>query len=229
MTRVVGHRGAAGHAPENTLASFERAVEIGADVVELDVRTSADGVPVVIHDGTVDELTDGSGAVNDLTLEELQDLTVEGSGKIPTLDELLDFLADTDVDVRVEPKEFGLADTVIAAIEEYGLEDRTSVVSFEPEAIREFVDAGVPDAVTLSLTTGDPFDEAFLNAGKELDCSWLSMSMSSATQELVEEAQERGFEVGLFTANDPDEIEEVLSLGSDYVCSDYPDRVLERI
>jgi len=228
MVQVVGHRGAAGHAPENTLGGFETAVELGADIVELDVRTSADGVPVVIHDDTVDELTDGSGAVNDLTLEELRELTVEGSGEIPTLDEVLAFLADTDVDIRVEPKESGVAEQVIAAIEEYGLAERTSVVSFEPEAIREFVEAGVPDAVTLSLTTGEPFDEAFFEAAEELGCSWLSINMSSATPELVEEAQERGFNVGVWTPNDPEEIEDVLSLGSDYVCSDYPDRVLEQ-
>jgi len=228
MVQVVGHRGAAGHVPENTLAGFEKAIELGADIVELDVRTSADGVPVVIHDGTVDELTDGSGAVNDLTLEELEQLTVEGSGKIPTLEEVLAFLADTDVDVRVEPKESGVAKPIIAAIEEYGLAERTSVVSFDPEAIREFVDAGVPDAVTLSLTTGEPFDEEFFEAAEELGCEWLSISRTSATPELVEEAQKRGFEVGVWTPNDPEEIESVLSLGSDYVCSDYPDRVLER-
>jgi glycerophosphoryl diester phosphodiesterase len=229
MVQVVGHRGAAGHAPENTLESFERAVEQGTDIVELDVRTSADGVPVVIHDDTVDELTDGSGAVNDLTLEELQDLTVEGSGKIPTLDELLDFLADTDVDLRIEPKESGVAEQIIAAIEKYGLEDRVSVVSFDPEAIQEFVDAGVQDSVILSLTTGDPFDEEFFGVAEELGCSWISINMSSATQELVDEAQERGFEVGIWTPNEPEEIEAVLSLGSEYVASDYPDRVLERL
>ena len=75
MVYVIGHRGAAGHAPENTLKSFHKAVELGADMVELDVHLCATGEPVVIHDDTVDRTTDGSGRVQDLSLDDLSGST----------------------------------------------------------------------------------------------------------------------------------------------------------
>src|SRR5207247_1736958 len=97
---IVGHRGAMGYAPENTFASYERAVALGVDAVECDVHLSADGVPVVIHDHTLDRTTDGRGPVRDHTLEQLKRLDAgawrgaEFAGqRLPTLDELLGWCA----------------------------------------------------------------------------------------------------------------------------------------
>lgn len=229
MLQVVGHRGAAGNAPENTLTGFRTAIELGADVIEFDIRTSSEGVPVVIHDEAVDAVTDGSGVVEDLTVEELKTLDVEGNETIPTLEEALAFLAGTHVGVMIEPKEVGLAERVLESVETHDLADRTSVVSFDHEVMRGFVDAGVSESITAEFATGDPPGETFFEAAEALGCSRISIDMGAATRELVKEARNRGFDVGLFTPNDPDEIEEVLSLGPDYVCSDYPERVVEQV
>jgi glycerophosphoryl diester phosphodiesterase len=90
MVYVIGHRGAAGHAPENTLRSFHKAVELGADMVELDVHLCATGEPVVIHDDTVDRTTDRSGRVRDLSLDELKALDAGDGERVPTLVEVID-------------------------------------------------------------------------------------------------------------------------------------------
>jgi len=227
MVGVVGHRGAAGHAPENTLGGFERAVEIGVDAVEFDVRESADGVAVVIHDATVDRTTDGVGAVSELTLDDLRTLNAGDGAVIPTLEETLDLLADHGVGIRVELKERGLGADVVAALEERGLAARTSVVSFDPEAIAE-IDDGRGAAITRSLTTADP-DEALFDAASDLGCSWVGINHEAADREVVDAARDRGFEVGLWTPNEPREIEAALALDPDAVTSDYPDRVLARL
>jgi glycerophosphoryl diester phosphodiesterase len=228
MVQIVGHRGAAGHAPENTLRGFQRAVELGADIVEFDVRESADDELVVIHDETVEDTTDGQGRVDELTVSELQTLDAGEGATIPTFEETLEFFTDVDVDLRIEQKVPGLGERILAGVEEHGFEDRTSVVSFDPEAIREIIEAGAGPKITRSLTTGDPDETLFENAEK-LGCSWVSMSYSAVTAELVETAHDRGLEVGMFTLNEPSDIDDALTLDPDYLCSNYPDRVRDRL
>lgn len=228
MVQIVGHRGAAGHAPENTLRGFQCAVELGADVVEFDVRESADGELVVIHDETVEDTTDGQGRVDELTVSDLQKLDAGQGATIPTFEETLEFFTDVDVDLRIEQKVPGIGERILAGVEEHGFEDRTSVVSFDPEAIREIIEAGAGPEVTRSLTTGDPDETLFENA-EELGCSWVSMSYSAVTAELVETAHDRGLKVGMFTLNEPSDIDDALTLDPDYLCSDYPDRVRDRL
>src|SRR3990170_4488837 len=94
---IVAHRGASSTHPENTLPAFEAAIGLGARIVELDVRVSAEGVPVVMHDPTVDRTTDGSGAVHELTAAELARLnagTADAPTAVPTLAEVLDLAGD---------------------------------------------------------------------------------------------------------------------------------------
>ncbi len=90
----IGHRGANDDEPENTLCSFQKALEIGVDAVEFDVRRAGSGELVVIHDDKVDRTTNGSGAVSSFTLDEIRRLTAEKGERIPTLDEALDYLGN---------------------------------------------------------------------------------------------------------------------------------------
>ena len=110
MSIVLGHRGASGYAPENTLEAFKLAMDMGADGFELDVHLSKDGELVVIHDETVDRTTDGTGFVGEMTLAQLKALDAwnhkEGyqGARIPTLAEVYDLIRDTDHIVNVEIK-----------------------------------------------------------------------------------------------------------------------------
>jgi len=88
----IGHRGAKAYEPENTLRSFKRAIELGVDAVELDVRKTKDNEIVVIHNSDVNKTTDGSGSVSDFTLEEIKQFVTENGEQIPTLEEVLDFV-----------------------------------------------------------------------------------------------------------------------------------------
>ena len=119
MVGVIAHRGASNVAPENTVRAIEAAVELGVAGVEIDVRESADGVPVVIHDATVDRTTDGSGAVGDHTVEELRALDAGDGEPVPTLDEALAALGPGTLAV-VELKEPGLGAAVQYAEDHVG-------------------------------------------------------------------------------------------------------------
>lgn len=131
--RLIAHRGFAATAPENTVLAIRRAATV-ADAIEFDVRRCGSGELVVLHDETVDRVTDGAGRLGELTRTDLERLTVLGSGEpIPTLQEALDPIPP-DVDVNLEVKELGLADDVLAALED--VESHVVVTSFLPDELR---------------------------------------------------------------------------------------------
>ena len=124
MVLRIGHRGAAGRAPENTLFSFEKAVLLGCDMTELDVHLCRSGEIVVIHDETVDRTTDGSGRVSDLTLNELKLLNAGQGEAIPTLYEVLSLLRDM-ISLNIELKGLGTAKPVSDLVKELGWVTKT--------------------------------------------------------------------------------------------------------
>ena len=132
----IGHRGAKAYEPENTLRSFKKALEIGVDAVELDVRKTKDKQLVVIHDADVKRTTDGKGLVSELTLKEIKEFSAEQGEKIPTLKEALDFL-DKKVKILIELKEAGVEEKVLAVVLENGLQKNVIIVSFIEEALRK--------------------------------------------------------------------------------------------
>lgn len=152
---VIGHRGAAARAPENTIVSFERALAEGADAIELDVRLSADGVPVVHHDATLERTTDGRGPVGARTIAELRRLdaaarfTADGGRSypqrgrgitVPTLDEVL--AAFPTLPLIVEIKSALASPAVRAVLERHGAASRTVVASFDAPALEVFAGTG---------------------------------------------------------------------------------------
>ncbi|MEM2727493.1 MAG: glycerophosphodiester phosphodiesterase family protein, partial [Candidatus Bathyarchaeia archaeon] len=125
----IGHRGAKGYEPENTILSFKRALELGVNAIEFDVRRTKDGEIVVIHDAEVDRTTNGKGLVGELTLSEIKSLSTEKGEKIPTLEEALDFL-DRKSKIFIEIKEVGIEEKVLEIVRRKGLEDNVIIISF---------------------------------------------------------------------------------------------------
>ncbi len=162
--RLIAHRGFAATSPENTIAAIRSAAEY-ADAVEFDVRRCGSGELVVIHDDTIDRVTGSNGTVADTTLEELETLTVLGSGeRVPTLEAMLEALPP-EVEVNLEIKATGIAADVLEAIED--VENRVVTTSFllpELEAIRE-IDRSQPTGLLVSRRLETPVTTAV-----ELDC-----------------------------------------------------------
>lgn len=142
---IIAHRGASGHAPENTFAAFERAVALGAQFIETDVHLTRDARFVAIHDKTLERTTNGKGAVRDHTLAELRELDAgmwfdrQFMGqKIPTLEEILEFARENDVVFYLEIKydsAWGMHHALVAALAGAGNAARTVVISFDPSTL----------------------------------------------------------------------------------------------
>lgn len=164
---VVGHRGAREKAPENTIASFQQAVDDGADSVELDVQLSKDGVYVVIHDDTLDRTTNGSGPVKEHTLAELKSLDAgswfgdqsEFKGeRIPTLEESLEWAqgrTKVDIEVKQNPDVPMTSRSLINLIKAKGMEGQVAVTSFDRKFV-EAVEARAPEIETGVLLSAKP-------------------------------------------------------------------------
>lgn len=161
---IWGHRGAAAVAPENTLPSFRTALDAGVDGVEFDVQLSGDGVPVVIHDETLDRTTSGHGPVASLTAAELGSLDATAgrpgfTGGVPTLAEVLDLLAPANVTINIELKNSiveypGLEQKVVAEVESRGLADRVVYSSFNHYSLMLLASLGVTSQIAVLI--GDP-------------------------------------------------------------------------
>ena len=143
---LIGHRGASGSFPENTMLAFKQALLEGADSVEFDVRVTADGVPVVIHDATLDRTTDGQGQVAELPLAAVREFDAGRGERIPTLAQVLEELAPTPVIVEI--KEVEAAPAVTAVIHAAGASDRVVVGAFGGRSLVAVRKAGLKTTAT---------------------------------------------------------------------------------
>lgn len=219
MVKIVGHRGAGEEAPQNTLLSFQTAIEIGCDRAELDVHLSKDNVVVVIHDEEVSKTTDGQGHVRDLTLAELKKLSCEQGQKIPTLEEVIR-LCKGKIDLQIELKGLETPRYVCELIEKYGLIYSAQVTSFDVNLLREIkqlnsqINAGI-------LLSKEPSEEIWKLA-TEMKLSYLCPAWDVVTRELVERAHREGMKVYAWRVNDQERYERVLNLGVDDIGTDFP-------
>jgi glycerophosphoryl diester phosphodiesterase len=231
---IIGHRGASAAAPQNTLAAFRKAMELGADGVELDVQLSADGVPVVMHDLTVDKTTDGTGRVADKMLAELEALDAGSKfssqfagERIPTLSQVFDALGGKLL-VNVELKDFsprgsGLEAPVVEVVRKHAMEKRVLFSSFNPFTVRR-VKHLAPD-IPAGLLYADDLPIYLRRA-------WLAPFIthearhphfSMVTEPLVRWCRARGLRVNTWTVDDPAEMRRLIALGVGGIISNVPD------
>jgi glycerophosphoryl diester phosphodiesterase len=224
---VVGHRGAPKDAPENTLLSFKRAIDIGVDWIEFDLRESADGVLVVIHDETVDRTTDGKGKVLEMAFEELERLDAGNGQRIPSLWQVID-LARGRVKMDMEIKEKGIEEGVVDTIKSNGIVDQCMVSSFMPDSIKKVKEMD-PEIMTAAIMDKMPEDvEKFLDALLEdARADAIMLSKKIATVPFIGQIERQGFKVGIWNADTLDEIEKYSAMDPHYLCSNYPSRLVE--
>ena len=222
----IGHRGAMGHAPENTLLSFKKALELGAPCVEVDVY-HVDGNLVVFHDDRLERTTNGSGYLLDHDFDYLRSLDAGDGERIPTLGEVFETV-DLRAGVNIELKGPGTARPVaefISTLRKYGWRDDLILVSSfnhrELEEVRR-IDPRIRLGV---LIAGLPMDATVLTAA--LGVYSVHLSLKSIERGFVEDAHSRGLRVFVFTVNHPDDIRRMEGLGVDGVFTNYPERVLK--
>ncbi len=223
--KVFGHRGASGYKPENTLASFSKAIDLKVDMIELDVQVLTSGELVVIHDNKVDRTTNGTGYVAEFTIEEFRKLDAGNGEKIPLLSEVLD-LVNKAVPINIELKGLGAADKVAEMIGHYtkdnGWKSELFVVSSFNHVELQHFKTLMPNIAIGALTAGIPADYAAF--AQRLDAFSVNPSAEFITPSFVKDAHSRGLEVHVFTVDDESEIKRMQALEVDGIFSNFTDK-----
>lgn len=219
---IYAHRGASAEQPENTLSSFVRAVELGCHGIELDVHLSRDGVPVVIHDSTVDRTTNGSGDVASLDLVDLKQLDAGHGESIPTLRDVLDLVSGR-VHVDIEVKAGAAAEAVLIEVASHpDLEWIMS--SFDHDVLRH-VRAIHAGAELWPLTIGASDDA--LAAAKGLGSPVIAISDGGIDEGIALYIREQGLASWVWTVNDPARAKVLATWPVVGICTDNPALLLD--
>ena len=222
----IGHRGAMGYAPENTLGSFARALELGVDGIELDVHVCKSGEVVVIHDERVDRTTDGKGQVKEMTLQELKGLDAGGGERILTLNEVLDFVdrrAFIDIELKAEGIGNSVADIMRKYIQEHGWKNRDFMISsFDHHELKRCHDV-LPDIPFGPILAAKPLDYARM--AQDMEAEAIMPFFEFLDKNFVQDAHRRGLKVITWTVNRFDDLKKVLDMGVDGIISNFPDRL----
>jgi len=251
---IIGHRGAAGSAPENTLPSFERALELGAHILESDLHVTRDGVPVLIHDPDVERVCEGQGRVEELDLAELKKLDAahyfspyEGGGfpmrdqgiAIPTLAEAFEAFPEARFNLEIKASPPELVTAVLALIGEYERSARTLLTAGDDPVMAELRrqlsaargGANVTPAIGASLADILACVQAALS-GSPPACDSMALQIPAdfggdplVTQQLVDHLHAHGIAIHVWTINEPEEMHRLLDLGVDGLVTDHPERM----
>jgi len=214
--RCIAHRGFAGLYPENTLTAIRQAAE-RADMIEVDVRQCRSGDPVVIHDETVDRVTDSTGAVADISLATLQSMDVLGTGEgVPSLEAVLRTIPD-GVGLNIELKEPGLVESVIDLIEAFDTELLLSSFDIKTLAAARDLDPSIDRALLV-----DSSSEAAIERAASLDCTAIHPHWRLVDFALLERAHRSDLDVAVWPISDPERAAEYEKMGVDGVIVEEP-------
>ena len=231
MTLNIAHRGASALAPENTMAAFAMAVELGADAIELDLHVSRDGELVVIHDNTLDRTTDGEGPVHARSLQELKRLDAGrwfgesfAGQRIPTLAEVLDRFSGKvplALEIKAGSAFFrGIEERVVSVLREHQVISQVAVASFDHHALLRLKDLE-PCLRTAALLVGRPMSMSAVAGPSKTDAMALEFSLVTKTE--VDACRAAGLQLVVWVVNEPAQMRHFIDLGVDGIITDSPD------
>tara|TARA_A100001011_G_scaffold379730_1_gene446127 strand:+ start:73 stop:978 length:906 start_codon:yes stop_codon:yes gene_type:complete len=244
----IAHRGGLGLSPENTITSFNRAIKEGADILELDIRSTSDSILVLLHDEAVDRTTDGKGRISELTLKEAKRLNAgyrwtENDSlsfpfralniKIPTFNEFLANFKDYKLNIEIKQHDNFIAKKLCESIKENQIEDNVVIGSFNDEVLDEFR-YHCPDVATSpgrnEIRTFYGFSYVYLDKfySPKSDIYQLPDFFGSThvlTEKFVNAIKQKNIPIFVWTVNEPDEMKKFIEMGLDGIITDYPDRL----
>lgn len=240
----IAHRGASGLAPEHTMVSFDLAKKMDADYIELDLQTSKEGMLIVMHDPTVERTTDGTGAVNDLTLKQIKELDAGSwfneeypehardeyiGAKVPTLEEVFQrFGKNINYCIEIKEPELnqGIEKKLLDLIRTYGLEEQTIVQSFSEESLKKFhqMEAEVPLIQLISRPNLGRKAKKQLEAVQTYAIG-VGVNMNRINEDYVKQVNKRGLRIHPYTINSKEDMSRMMDWGVTGIITNFPDRL----
>ena len=224
---VVGHRGAMGYETENTLASIQKALDLGVDMIEIDVFRIRSGEIVVFHDEKVNRLTNGAGFIEEFYAPQVNSLILDGGHQIPYLQDVLK-LIDGKCKLNIELKGANTARYVNSIIQYY-IEKRNwktedfLISSFNWDELESFYELNKEIAIGVLIEEKNPLEA--ITTAKKLNAMSIHPDFQKLTQENIAQIKKEGFQVYTWTVNEATDIDRMKAFGVDGIITNYPDRV----
>lgn len=235
--RVIAHRGFSGRAPENTLASIRKAIEIEADMAEIDVTLTADGAVVCLHDEKIGRTTNGRGRISDLTLVEARRFDAGSwfspafvGERIPTLDSVFEIAKGhilINIEIKPETVERGISAKIVEAVTAHGMKDHVLISSFSPEALAQIheLEPAIQTASLFNRKIHRRVDPEII-VGK-VGSSMLNINRHYLSRQIRDRCARLEIPIGAYTANKRRTMEKLLDKGVHAIFTDHPDLLLE--
>ena len=247
---VIAHRGGAGIFPENTLYAFQQSWKLGVDVLEMDIRETADGKLVLMHDKTVNRTTDGEGNISEMTLEAVKKLNAgfkfsndggqtfplrEQKIIVPTLAEVFEALPNARFNIEIKQESPTVAASLCNLIRERKMTEKVVIASFSQKNLDEFraeckevaTSASTPEITKFLAMQKTGLGESYSSPMSALQTPEKFGSLQIVTRDFVEKAHKLNLQVHVWTINQPEDMQRLIEIGVDGIMTDYPDRLLE--
>ncbi len=241
--KVISHRGANREAPQNTLPAFKKSIKIGVDGFETDIHLTSDGVPVVCHNYTIDETSNGQGEIKSMTLEQLRTYDFGSyfhekfkGTTLPTLEEFLSLCETADIEImniEIKPPLDGnmeIVEKTINAVKAHGLFDKLLISSFDPNVLVECkrVDPLCKTGYLYAPNKTHFYKTmlfGYVNFAKKIKADYLHPHYFAVTKLYVKRLHQNGIKVNVWTVNKPETVNKLLKMGVDGIITDVPQMV----
>lgn len=247
---VIAHRGGRSLGPENTLYTYRRAMDMGVDVIEIDVQLTKDKRLAVIHDKTVDRTTNGSGTVESYKLADLQKLDagyrwsankantfpLRGQGiKIPSLTEVFQEFPQMRINIEIKDPKAAIITSICQTIQDHDMSPKVMIASFNAGALKKFrsicpavaTSAGASEAILFYALQKMRLESAYSPVAQALQVPQAYGDLQVVTKRFIEAAHARNLKIHVWTVNSVDSMNTLLQVGVDGIMTDYPQRLLE--
>ncbi len=218
-TKMLGHRGAKGEKPENTIGGITYALNLGLKAIEIDIHLSSDNRLVVIHDDTLDRTTNGTGKVKEATSTDIRALDAGDGEKVPYLEEVLDLLNQYSFTLFIEVKAVGCEKLLTEMINEREIHHKIVVKSFNHRIVKKVKEIA-PKIRTACLIYGLPVNAVNIIEASRAD--GISISVSTVDQALVELCHHHNYSVTVWNVNKVEDLDTFVQMGVDYIGTDFP-------
>ena len=249
---VIAHRGGRSLGPENTIYTFKRALDLGVDVLEMDLQITGDDALVILHDRNVNRTTNGKGRVEDFTLAELKKLDAgfswspDGSSTfplrnrgitVPTLAEVFQAFPDARMNIEIKSSQVNTIQDLCRVIRDHGMTEKVMIACFDAGKLGEFrsicpevaTSAGASEAVMFYWLQRVQLESAYSPSAQALQIPQAYRDRRIATRRFLDAAHARNMRVHVWTINDTESMQRLIDLGVDGIMTDYPVRLLNII